>query len=105
MPLDGRQVRSIGGVSVVTGPSRRYESTGIPIARLDLDIRYVYVSQRDGWFRILDVRLGKALFAIRATAKSYSRGAWEFKPVVRSGEYLIVQPEGEVIVLRMRRQP
>lgn len=61
------------------------------------------MSHRDGWFRVLDFRSGKLLFATRATGTTYVSGAWEFKPVIRTGDYLIVQPEGEIIVLKLAR--
>jgi hypothetical protein len=83
---------------MATGRPRQYQTSGASIVRLDLEGRYVYVGRRDGWFHLLDLGSGKRLAAVRA-ARAFGSEAEEFAPPLRSGDYILVHPQGEILIL------
>ena len=94
--VEGGRPKTVNRVKMPTGSPRYYEAADSAISRVDLIGNDVYVGQTDGWFHALDFQSGRRLFSVRSAGR-------RFGPTLRVGDYLIVQAEGEVLVVRAPR--
>jgi len=93
MPTGGRPVR-LDRVDMPTGSPVRYEPVNSPLSRLDAIDDRLYVGQTDGLFHAFDIVSGTLLFTIQTSGH-------RFGPTRKVGDYLVVQAEGEIVVLKI----
>ncbi len=92
---EGGSPTNVNGVDMPTGMPRWYDVDN-PISRLDLLGDLVLVGQTDGVFHALDFSSGRRLFSVRTAGRG-------FGPFTKTDLFLVVQAQGEVLVLKAPR--